>query len=72
MLKDFWNWNKVLGSIIIEIIQIFFTVLPRSRGKYSPSVEKKNPGKETKEQPFYEVKPSVFVPRVPFVKARVK
>ena len=62
----------VFNSILLKIIQTLFTVLPRSRGKYSPSVEKKNPGKETKEQPFYEVKPSVFVPRVPFVKARVK
>merc|ERR1712156_707711 len=60
-----------VSATLERLLPTSILVLPRSRGKYSPSVEKKNPGKDVKEQPFYEVNPSVFVPRVPFVKPRV-
>ena len=48
-----------------------FLVLPRSRGKYSPSLDKRKESvKEESKEPFYTISDPVFVPREPFPKPR--
>ena len=54
----------------VEDFCFYFSVLPRSRGKFSPSTEKKSV--EDKKEPCFTLCKPIFVPEVPFVQARNK